>query len=244
MLIAFVTLGAIAAEQAGDAIAEGQAVAVYESRPLRADDALFSESASISDPGVVQAANLIYGQNKTSVCFADDFLAQIQKETNVRTNRRFSPVKLDSQELYLYPFAIMTGEGDFSLTDQQRENLRYYLTAGGFVVASPGCSNDAWDASFRREVAAIFPDIEFVALDFDHPAFHTVYDIDRLVAKRTGAPPQLEGVEIDGRLALVYSREGLNDTANAGPNCCCCGGNEIRNARDVNVNLLAYALMH
>ena len=43
---------------------------------------------------------------------------------------------------------------------------------------------------------------------------------------------------------MVFTSDGLNDTGNAGANCCCCGANEIRNAKQVNVNLLAYALTH
>ena len=43
---------------------------------------------------------------------------------------------------------------------------------------------------------------------------------------------------------LILSPDGLNDTANAGPSCCCCGGNEIKSAKEINVNLLAYALTH
>jgi hypothetical protein len=35
----------------------------------------------------------------------------------------------------------------------------------------------------------------------------------------------------------------LNNTANA-PGCCCCGGNEIKNSMEVNVNILAYALLY
>lgn len=54
---------------------------------------------------------------------------------------------------------------------------------------------------------------------------------------------RIEGIEIDGRLAVVFSPEGLNDTKNAGEGCCCCGGNEILNAKYVNANILAYALM-
>jgi hypothetical protein len=42
----------------------------------------------------------------------------------------------------------------------------------------------------------------------------------------------------------VFSADGLNDTGNAGGGCCCCGGDEITNAKLVNVNLLAYALTH
>ena len=196
-----------------------------------------------SRPGIIQCANLIYGRNKSSVCFSDEFLAQIQKDTNIRTNRRFCPVKLGGGELFRYPFAVMTGEGAFTLSAAQRRNLRNYVARGGFLVASAGCSSSAWDASFRAEVGRIFPKLKLKKLPMSHPIYHTVYDIKQLRTKRP-TDAYLEALEIDGKIVLVYSHEGLNDTANAGPGCCCCGGNEILNARQVNANLLAYALTH
>ena len=200
---------------------------------------------SDSSQGVVQCANLIYGQDKSSVCFSDEFLAQIQKDTHVRTNRRFCPVKLQGQEIYQYPFAVMTGEGAFALTPAQRTNLRNYLTRGGFLLASAGCSSSEWNASFRAEMRTVFPELKLQKLSLSHPIFHTVYDIKQLnTTHGATADPSLEGLEIDGKIVLIYSHEGLNDTANAGPGCCCCGGNEIGNARQINVNLLAYALTH
>ena len=36
---------------------------------------------------------------------------------------------------------IMTGEGEFALTDIERENLRQYIQGGGFLLASAGCSS-------------------------------------------------------------------------------------------------------
>lgn len=198
---------------------------------------------SDSHQGVVQCANLIYGRNKSSVCFSDEFLAQIQKDTHVRTNRRFCPVKLDSDELFGYPFAVMTGEGTFSLTEPQRQNLRSYVMRGGFLVASPGCSSSSWDASFRAEFRKVFPKQKLEKLPMSHPIFHTVYDIEKLKTKGSGSG-HLEALEIDGKIVLIYSSDGLNDTGNAGPGCCCCGGNEILNAKQVNANLLAYALTH
>ena len=196
-----------------------------------------------SRPGVVQCANLIYGRDKSSVCFSDEFLAQVQKDTHVRTNRRFCSVKLEDRELMGYPFAVMTGEGAFKLTDSQRANLRTYLTRGGFLIASAGCSSSPWNASFLAEIRQTFPDNPLKALPLTHPVFHTVYDIAKL---KTKSPTKviIEALEIDGKIVLIYSREGLNDTANAGPGCCCCGGNEIYNARQINANVLAYALTH
>jgi hypothetical protein len=195
-------------------------------------------------PGLVKCANLIYANGKTSVCFADHFLSDIRKQTNIWTDQHFTAVKLESPELFGYPFSVMTGEGAFTLTEDQRRNLREYLTGGGFLLASPGCSSEPWDESFRREIRAVFPEVKFAEIDLDHPVFKTVYNIPELKTKKKGKTARLEGVILDGRLVLVYSRDGLNDTANAGGKCCCCGGNEVLNARQVNVNLLAYALTH
>lgn len=193
----------------------------------------------------VYCANLVYATNKTSVCFSDEFLTQVREETNILTHPNFDEVHLDSAELFDYPFAVMTGEGAFTLTDEQIENLQDYLTGGGFLIASAGCSSKPWNTSFKQAMRRAFPDLETVKLGADHPVFHSVYDIERSRYK-TGGPklPHLEGLEIDGRVVMIWSPDGLNDTANAGPNCCCCGGNEVKSARKLNVNILAYALTH
>jgi hypothetical protein len=193
--------------------------------------------------GLVQCANLIYGDNKTSVCFSSDFLRDVHLHTSITTTGEFTPARLDSAELFMYPFAVMTGEGAFTLTAAQRDNLRDYLTGGGFLVASAGCSSEPWTQSFRREIARVFPDVKLTRLDMSHPIFHTIHEIKELRTKRR-TRNFLEGLEIDGKIVLIFSSDGLNDTAYAGGGCCCCGGDEIRNAREVNANLLGYALTH
>ena len=202
--------------------------------------------AHAEDPprGVVNCANLIYADSKTSVCFSPEFLSQIAKSTNIQTKREFVPVKIESADMYQHPFAVMTGEGAFRLSEPQRTSLRNYLVGGGFVVASAGCSSPEWSSSFRREIRETFPDLKLTRLDLSHPIFHTVYDITRLDLTKSRGQTGLEGLTIDGKIVLVFSADGLNDTHHAGGNCCCCGGNEIRNARQINVNLLAYALTH
>jgi hypothetical protein len=192
--------------------------------------------------GVVQVANLIYAGSKTSQCFSDHFLVKAEKETAISTSRRFHAVKLSSDELFEFPLVIMTGEGSFTLHDRERENLRRYVESGGFLLASAGCSSQEWDRSFRAEMSAIFPSRSLQALSQDHPIFHTVFDIAELKAKH-GKPRPLEGLSLGGRIGVLYSQDGLNDTAHA-HGCCCCGGNEITNAIDVNVNILAYSLTH
>jgi hypothetical protein len=190
----------------------------------------------------VECANLVYAGNKTSRCFSDEFLASLARETNIKSEVGFSKVRLAQEEIFNYPFAIMTGEGQFSLTQQERTNLRHYLERGGFLLASAGCSDKNWDRSFRSEIQKIFPDQRLRKIRPDHPMFHTAYEIGRISAKG-GGDHYLEGIEINGKIVLVYSHLGLNDTGNV-KGCCCCGGNEITNAREINANILAYALTH
>ena len=192
--------------------------------------------------GVVQVANLVYAGTKSSKCFSDHFLAKAEKESAISTSRRFHAVKLSSGELFNFPLVIMTGEGSFTLPDRERENLRKYVGRGGFLLASAGCSSREWDRSFRREMARIFPEHHLRQIGMDHPVFHTVYDIKRLKAKH-GKPHHLQGITIGGRLGVLYSQDGLNDTAHT-QGCCCCGGNELTNAKDINVNVLGYALIY
>ena len=191
---------------------------------------------------IVQVANLVYATTKSSQCFADHFLVKAAEETAISTSRRFHAAKLGSDEIYRFPLLIMTGEGSFTLTDKERENLRTFCERGGFLLASAGCSSQEWDRSFRKEMATVFPNKSLEALKMSHPVFHTVYDIEEL-AGHHGKPKPLEGVHLWNRLVVIYSQDGLNDTEHT-QGCCCCGGDEITNAIQINVNVLAYALAY
>ncbi len=192
--------------------------------------------------GIVQVANLVYAGTKSSQCFSDHFLIRAEKDSAISTSRRFHAVKLAGDDLYEFPLVIMTGEGNFDLSDAERQSLRRYIQRGGFLLASAGCSSREWDRAFRREMAKIFPDHPLQPIDLSHPMFHTVYEIRRIEA-RHGQPRPLEGISIDGRLGIVYSQDGLNDTHHT-QGCCCCGGNELVNAIEINVNILAYSLLY
>jgi hypothetical protein len=194
----------------------------------------------------VQCANLIYAGNKTSQCFSDRFLKRLSLETRIQAEPHFRKVRLDSSDLCNYPFAIMTGEGGFQLTEKERVQLRYYLTHGGFLLASAGCSDPEWVRSFRTEFARLFPGKQMQPLKLDHPLFRIVYKIDSLATTHGHSGPggaTLEAYSLKGRIVLIFSSDGLNDTAHA-ENCCCCGGDEIDRAEFINVNVLAYALLH
>jgi len=199
-------------------------------------------AAELSPAGsdLVECANLIYAGTKSSVCFSEEFLSAVAGETSICTARKFKPVKLAEKEVFRFPFAVMTGEGAFSLTDDERKNLKGYLEKGGFLLASAGCSSREWSDSFKREIDAVFPERKLSEVSMEHPIFRTVYDVRRLDTK--GADAKLYGLSMGGKIVLMYSPDGLNDTSTM-HGCCCCGGNEIKNAQKVNANILAYALL-
>jgi len=201
-----------------------------------------AQQAGESPGAVVECANFVYAGNKTSRCFSDKFLSFLKTASTIDVNAKFQQVRMGDEELFSYPFGIMTGEGNFTLTEAERQNLRSYLERGGFLLASAGCSDRNWDRSFRQEIQRIFPEYSLQKFGPEHPMFHTVYDIHNIVAKG-GSEQYVEGLEINGKIVMVYSHLGLNDTGTVS-GCCCCGGNEIRNAKEINVNIFAYALTH
>jgi len=195
-----------------------------------------------ADMTQIQCGNLIYEGTKSSVCFADRFLAETARETNLHVAREFYPVKLEGDELFDTPFCVFSGDKSFTLTQRERDNLKKYLLNGGFILASPSCSDENWDASFRRELKLCFPELHLAQIPMSHPIFSVVNKIARL-SDKYGRTTMIEGLEIDGRLGLVYSKDGLNDVSHA-EGCCCCGGNQITECLHVNVNVLTYALLY
>jgi len=179
----------------------------------------FASAGANAKEGAVQCGNLIYAGTKTSECFSDEFLSTVQQKTSITTERRFKPVKLSSEELFKFPFVIMTGEDDFNLTNKERENLKKYLQNGGFMLASPGCSNKAWATAFRREIKRIFGKDALKDIAMDHGIFKTIYTVKTLKLSHGGVG-KLQGITHNGKLVVAFASDGLNDTSNT-EGCCC-----------------------
>jgi hypothetical protein len=200
------------------------------------------EFAAASDLTLLQCGNLIYAGNQSSVCFADRFLSDAAQQTNLRVNKKFCPVRLDAEALFDFPFCVISGNDGFSFSEKERKQFRKYLTQGGFLLASPGCSDEKWDKAFRQELKVCLPDYPLKQIPMSHPIFSLVHAIPKLTEKH-GKAAVLEGLEVNGRLVMVYSKEGLNDVQNA-KGCCCCGGNELRDPVRINVNVFTYAVLY
>jgi hypothetical protein len=188
------------------------------------------------------AATLVYGERDSARCFSEAFLELVARDAAADVPDRLTPVDLrDGERLFRHFFALFSGEGFFRLTAEERGTLRRYLLEGGFVLASAGCSSAAWDVSFREEMRAILPDHPLEPLAQDHPLFSLLYQTAPLRLE-DGSPAHLEAVTAEGRIILVYSPAGLNDTASL-QDCCCCTGNEVEGGAFLNANILLFSLV-
>lgn len=136
-----------------------------------------------------------------------NLLSAIRTRTGIPVATREATVAPLDPALPDQPYLYMTGHGNVSFSPAERAALRAYLVGGGFLHAD---DNYGLDESFRREMAAIFPDVELTEIPADHPIFHLFYDFPEGIPKiheHDGNAPQAFGIFYGGRLVVLYSFE-------------------------------------
>lgn len=129
--------------------------------------------------------------------------------SNLKTsiNPEQAIVEVGSNELFNYPFIHMTGHGNVIFSQQEAQNLRNYLIAGGFLHVS---DNYGMDKFIRTELKKVFPELDLVELPFSHPIYHQTYNFDKGLPKiheHDNKSPQGFGLIYKGRLVCFYDAE-------------------------------------
>jgi len=128
---------------------------------------------------------------------------------NLKTNisKQYATVDAGSSEIFDYPFVHMTGHGNVIFNDDEAQNIRNYLIAGGFLHIS---DNYGIDKYLRPQMKKVFPELEFVSIPFDNPIYHQTYNFPNGLPKiheHDGDPPQGFGLFWEGRLVCFYDFE-------------------------------------
>ena len=129
------------------------------------------------------------------------------RQLGTTISRQVATVEVGSQQIFNFPYVYMTGHGNVVFSAQEAENLRRYLTGGGFLHVD---DNYGLNPYFRREVTKIFPDHELIELPFDHPIYHQKFSFTSGLPKvheHDEKPPQGFGIIYQGRLVLFFSYE-------------------------------------
>ena len=86
-------------------------------------------------------------------------------------------VNIASSELFGFPIVHLTGHGNIILSPVETENLRKYLSSGGFMHIS---DNYGLDKYIRREMKRVFPELDFMELPYSHPIYHQTYSFNEI----------------------------------------------------------------
>ena len=152
-------------------------------------------------------------------------------------------VRADSDRIFEHPFLYMTGHGDVDLTPVGRDNIRRILENGGFLLADncSGAKDVGFDRAFRTQLQLMFPDKRLEQLSNSHPVFKSYHPIDKVEGGDKLLDPFLEGMDVNGRTAVIYTRNDLGCAWEGHP--CSPGGEKQReHAFKMGMNIIFYAL--
>ena len=142
--------------------------------------------------------------NKTALPNLIEFCEQ---ELKVPMDDKDYVVEVGSKEIYQYPYVYMTGHGNVVFSDEEAQNVRNYLIAGGFLHID---DNYGLDQFIRLEMKKVFPEKDFVEIPFDHPIYHQKFKFEDGLPKiheHDGKPAQGFGIIYEGRVVCYYSYE-------------------------------------
>lgn len=120
---------------------------------------------------------------------------------------KVSVVDVGSTEIVTYPFVHMTGHGNVVFSANDIQNLKNYLTSGGFLHID---DNYGMDTYIRKEIKKVFPNNPLVEIPSSHAIFQEPYSFPNGLPKiheHDNNKPQAFGIFVEGRLVLLYTFE-------------------------------------
>jgi hypothetical protein len=128
---------------------------------------------------------------------------------NINTNIKQKPATVEpsSPDLFSYPYIHMTGHGNVIFSPADVENLRNYMTSGGFLHID---DNYGMNEFIRKEIKKLFPNNDLVEIPATHQIFQKPYSFPAGLPKiheHDGKRPQAFGIFVEGRLVFLYTYE-------------------------------------
>jgi hypothetical protein len=194
-----------------------------------------------------------------------NLLAALGRETNLSVSGQKRLLAAGDEKLAEYAVLFVHGRRDFRLDAADRKALAAYLERGGFIFADSICASPQFADAFRREMRGVLaevkgapPETRLERISPEHPLFTSEYrgfDIrsvtlrdpqvrgpsDPLTARMTQIAPLLEGVELDGRYAVIFSPYDLS-CALENLASLDCKGYVKADAAKIGINVVLYAL--
>src|SRR5207248_9399517 len=122
------------------------------------------------------------------------------------------------KELWSSKFLYMHGKGKFTTEETEIQNMRAHLDLGATLLANACCGAQPFDEAFREFVKKLYPDKKLEVIPADDFLYSEKLNGEAITklrcrtAKADGSPeatfqdvpPMLEGIQVDGRWAVIY----------------------------------------
>jgi len=165
-------------------------------------------------------------------------------------------VPATDEALRQYPIAYMHGRKNFAFNQAERDGLRSYLENGGVLIADACCGSTQFDASFRDMIEKTFGK-PLERIPVTHEIFnmaqlgHDVRSVSRRIPTTTQGgslsveesigEPILEGLKINDRYVVLYSKYDISCALEQQNTQTCAGYSRLDAAR-LAANMVIYAL--
>ena len=105
------------------------------------------------------------------------FLIAMHRLTRIDGRPTEQVVRLDSDDIFNYPWIYAVQVQRWSFTDAEAKRLREYLLKGGFLMVDDFHGTEDWE-NFMNGMQQVLPDRPVEDLQSGDEIFHTLYDVD------------------------------------------------------------------
>lgn len=187
-----------------------------------------------------------------------NLLVALNSYAGVTANTKVKNITPVDTTLKNYPLIYMHGRNSFTFTKQEQEKLRTQVERGAMFFADSCCASPQFDKSFRELMLQTFPSQKLTRIPATHEIFtskiaHDLHDVRRREpnGSEPGQPfkqttvvgePYLEGIEIDGRYVVIYSKYDLSCALERQASAACAGYLQ-EDAVKIAVNVVLYSML-
>ena len=129
------------------------------------------------------------------------------KNLNMNIDENYDIIEPSSNKIFEYPYVYMTGHGNVSFSDMDIENLKKYLTGGGFLHID---DNYGMNKFIRTEMKKVFPESDFIEIPYNHNIYNNIYKFQNGLPKiheHDNKPPQGLAIIHENKIVCFYSYE-------------------------------------
>jgi Domain of unknown function (DUF4159) len=239
-------------------------------RPRLTEVEIVKESDGPRAPrGYLQVAQLVSSKGAQPLAprAIPNLMAEISRH-HIEVHRRTRNLTLTEDLVQEFKFFYMHDRNGFVVPKAENlENLKFTLENGGLLLADAACGSKAFDKSFRALVKAMWPDRKLEPIKvkenqkenelfskqlnyddrgrpFELNEVRYREEVDGVPAEKfRSGPPQLEGIKINGRWAVIYSKYDIGCALEKHQSTNCIS-HDYESARMLAKAVIFYALRH